>query len=559
MVFRRSPVAIVALLALVALVSRDTIASPSLARPPCSVGIYDPSKDYFPDQVQPRASTGWKIEYSKSYKVVTNVVMNLTYVLYQCGTPLPSVNLFPKNASYFEIPAYLIGTSSRTMPRFLERLGLREQIHHVPDVDLITSPCLLELERENFTTSLPLGWTTTGVDVVFGRGPNAPNETSVDVRNGLVMVSAVTETNLLAKFEWIKFISAWFNLEGTAESIYSKAANTFQCNSVNLQTATSNFSQIRRPVVAWFGRTPDGMFVTSNFTYKYQAILDAGGSPVVAAEPVNLTTVQNLLKSADVLIDETVLSASLADIASAYGLDASQANATSWVDGNTYPFLYNRRIYQLDRILTENRQTDDFDQSYWAMPDYVQEDLMHILWPNINARWGSIWFRNVTSAGSDVTIATASLCRDGETNSTFSETYGSTEPACHSPSLDLLTSKNAFSNRAPNDIPNPQYAGAVSSTPSSSDRPFNLIALITSLAAIVALGTIVGVLYLRYRSRERTYMDKRGISLAPLATHQGHEEAPVKAPVEEGGAGRWFKLEEEVDVTEQGTRAGANY
>lgn len=37
-------------------------------------------------------------------QIVTNLFVNETYVLYQCGTPLPSADLVPVGSKFFEIP-----------------------------------------------------------------------------------------------------------------------------------------------------------------------------------------------------------------------------------------------------------------------------------------------------------------------------------------------------------------------------------------------------------------------------------------------------------------------
>ncbi|KXS15850.1 hypothetical protein M427DRAFT_69753 [Gonapodya prolifera JEL478] len=549
---QRHSTRIAAAAVLVALLVTLVSSTATLVKPPCPVKSYDPNQDYFLNKTMPLSSSYWTIQYYKNYKVLKNTAANQTYVLYMCNTPVPNVTLYP-GAGLFEIPSFLIGTSSRTIPRYLERLGLREQIHHVPDLDLITSPCLLELANEGFTTGLPAGWTTAGVDVVFGRDPNAPKETSAVLPTGSVMVSAVVEDNLLAKFEWIKFISAWFNLESLASQMFSDVVNTYTCNWVTLDEVTTNFTAIRRPVVAWVGPVGDGTFVTSNYTYKSKVITDSGGKPIVFPNPVNLSTVQAQLLQADVLIDESTSLKSLSEIAFSYGLDASQANATFWEYGKTYPFLYNRRVYQVDKVLSIKGQTDDFDQSFWAMPDYVQEDLMNILFPYINPAWILIWLRNVTAAGKDVVYVSSTQCPEGNASSPFASTYYGSRPACHTPTLSALQANNAAMVRGQSDV---SVSSAAPSSSSGGGGGFNFTALIAALATIVALGVITGAAFrfVRQQNRDRSYLEKRGINLGPIAISEGPGGAAftVEAhPVAPVSGGAWTKMEDEADVTDQ--------
>ena len=53
---------------------------------------YDPETDYFPDKVSAEYADQFTISYHKHYKLVHNAVVNDTYLLVQCGTPVPIGN-----------------------------------------------------------------------------------------------------------------------------------------------------------------------------------------------------------------------------------------------------------------------------------------------------------------------------------------------------------------------------------------------------------------------------------------------------------------------------------
>ena len=53
------------------------------------VSDFEEGKDYFPEKVQVLESEKWTVSYENSYKVVTNLAEEKTYLLYQCGTEPP--------------------------------------------------------------------------------------------------------------------------------------------------------------------------------------------------------------------------------------------------------------------------------------------------------------------------------------------------------------------------------------------------------------------------------------------------------------------------------------
>ena len=51
---------------------------------------FEEGKDYFPIKVNPIESEKWSVTYENSYKIVRNLAGSKSYLLYQCGTPVPS-------------------------------------------------------------------------------------------------------------------------------------------------------------------------------------------------------------------------------------------------------------------------------------------------------------------------------------------------------------------------------------------------------------------------------------------------------------------------------------
>lgn len=172
-------------------------------------------------------------------------------------------------------------------------------------------------------------------------------------------LSAVWEDTPLQKFEWLLFISAFYNLESTAIPIFDNISDTYSCNAANVLKLAS-----KKPVVAWLTALDDGTFVTVDWTYRTQLLLDAGVTALISPSVAPLSDVQTSIMDADVLIDDTAAIQSYSDFLTVYGL--KDANAT-----NKFKFLKNKQVYKTDK----RRNTygiDDFAQSSWALPDVVQ-------------------------------------------------------------------------------------------------------------------------------------------------------------------------------------------
>ncbi|KAI9016736.1 hypothetical protein DFJ74DRAFT_240487 [Hyaloraphidium curvatum] len=104
------------------------------------VAQYDASVDYFPDKVAAAPGDAWTITYQKSYKVLSNPAANETYVLYQCGTPEPTV---AGANEYIPVPIDSTSISDTTVITYHELLGKVTALDYVDafTIGLIVSPC----------------------------------------------------------------------------------------------------------------------------------------------------------------------------------------------------------------------------------------------------------------------------------------------------------------------------------------------------------------------------------------------------------------------------------
>ncbi|KXS16867.1 hypothetical protein M427DRAFT_144645 [Gonapodya prolifera JEL478] len=536
----RLPLPIVALAVAIALVAGPAptvLAIPNRTVPACPTGSFNPNVDYFPDKVAPTISKYWTIEYHGYYKVLKNTLANQTYLLVQCDTPVPTVS----GAKPFVVPAFLVGTSSRTMTRFLERLSLRERILYVPDIQLITSACVLKMAQDGYLSSIPSTWTGTGVNVIFDRGPGLANETTANIAALSVMVSSLYEASPLEKFEWIKFVAAFFNLEALANNIFDAVTARYQCNSNAIEGSFATYGG-KRPVVAWMGFNGDS-FETTDWTYKSQMIRDAGATAIVIPSKALLPDVVKSLREADVLIDDTNSTTRLTTIRVLYGLGNVTVNSTD----PGWSFIKEGRVYKTDKLLNGGSlaTSTDFEQSFWAMPDYVQMDLMQKLYPTFNPSWNeSLWFRNVGSYEIQLP-ASASRCPNGDTSTPFSSTWPlltciqttnvSLNVAQNRTSTEIIDTGSSLTLVAPTGTAVPARSSPATTTSaaivaqatgqsnanqsSQGSSSFPIAAVAGTIGALLAIALAMAG-YLVYRRNRRTYMRDRPTAI-PLTFTAG--------------------------------------
>lgn len=72
--------------------------------------------------------------------MVTNLKVNETYVLYQCGTPKPTNAFTDSSVKFFSIPLTAVSVPDATSAAFLETLNLLGRVAFV--TDYAVNPCL---------------------------------------------------------------------------------------------------------------------------------------------------------------------------------------------------------------------------------------------------------------------------------------------------------------------------------------------------------------------------------------------------------------------------------
>lgn len=206
------------------------------ANPEACVDQFDPDVDYFPDQVEARHSAFWSISYHGNYKLlnVDNSEFpdegSLTYVLVQCGTPAPALEGDLEGALVIEVPVDRTAITHNNGLAMLDEIGAVSTVAGVANGMVTSAPNspwfagMLEAagEPENIGTSSGLDFERilgleADVLIMAGFGPGYTEIADARGR-GLpaLMVSNRIEPTPLGSAEWLKALSALYNLEAVA-------------------------------------------------------------------------------------------------------------------------------------------------------------------------------------------------------------------------------------------------------------------------------------------------------------------------------------------------------
>ncbi|KAJ1890549.1 hypothetical protein LPJ66_007409, partial [Kickxella alabastrina] len=238
--------------------------STTLANQTDCVTSFNPKADYFPDKVQVKYNSGFDITYKGNSKHIRNNISGETYILYQCGTPIPNdAQPTPANSSQvggwtkvMAVPGTKVVLDSAPASAIIELLGVQNSVAASYEHFAITSPCMqkaisaLPRVQQNFGTPkarrsridhVPrvfydlameeLQWTFTTY------GMSDPHSIAVNPENA---------SDMLGKAEWIKFVAAFYNKEARANDIFDQIEaryNSIKRSAANGSKRTVGFAR----------------------------------------------------------------------------------------------------------------------------------------------------------------------------------------------------------------------------------------------------------------------------------------------------------------------------
>ncbi|TPX66943.1 hypothetical protein SpCBS45565_g04123 [Spizellomyces sp. 'palustris'] len=451
------------------------------------VGAFDPNVDYFAneaDRITPTYAKNFEVVYKKYYKEVTIRAPSsqaVTYTLYLCNSTVPSTP--GTTAIAVPVSSVAIGASDIYSVAFIERLGLRPTINYVGvSPQTVTSPCLLRQLESNVTKSfIATDSLPTTVTIGFGTPPANSNIPFISVVNAMR-----AETSPLARAEWVKFFSLFYNNERNASATFANAIERpYKCLNNNAPWFPIN--------VAWIGAKTLGAPTTTTFEsidveYNTAFIRDAGGRPLILPPSSKQSDAVALLWKTDLFIDGTETPGSTVtyrytDLAENFGVQDIVSD---------FPFgkgATRGRAYRPDQLRNPSGY-DMFPQNHWAKPELVLKDLLDVFGDTPASGKVYKYFRSLNEGDPEIRVGPAS-CVD---------------PGKPTPPLELPATINCNAIRPPQDntLPEPGKGLGIGNGKGGSN------AVITTVFVILGLGSAVLAGVFRHELREMWWRVRDG-------------------------------------------------
>jgi iron complex transport system substrate-binding protein len=251
---------------------------------------YTEGIDYFPDKVEVESAASFSIEYHDNYKVVTTLTPwpgaeeSFQYVLVQCGTPTPEGY---DDATVMEVPVDTAVAMSTSYITHMEDLGLLDHLVGLDSFLYVSNPTVREMiDAGDLTEIAPTGEINIeaaldlapGMIMTFSSGMPEYDTHPILIEAGLpvVMNGDWTETEPLARAEWVKFMALFFNAEARAAELYDNVVNEYTAAAELAANAGDN------PTVVSDAPYEGTWYVPAGEAYTARLISDAGGDYIFA-------------------------------------------------------------------------------------------------------------------------------------------------------------------------------------------------------------------------------------------------------------------------------------
>ncbi|WP_421910050.1 ABC transporter substrate-binding protein [Methanolacinia petrolearia] len=357
-------------------------------------------KDYFSSKALPEYAEGFEVEYHDNYKVLSIIDPwgresgNRTYLLVQKGTEVPAGY---DDAAVFYIPVESVAALSTTQIPHIANIGEIDTIQIVSNIQYINNPEIIDRYDEGLIRDVSTADSsmTSGLDAeilidaepdaVFVSAMENPDyDDSSKIRElGLkpALVSEYMEKTPLARAEWIKYFSLFYNREEEANALFDEIVSRYD-------NASAKAKGVSEKTTVFSGNDYYGTwYMPGGESYVAQLIEDAGADYLWSDDnstgsiPLDFEAVYDTAADAD------------------YWINMGTANTAGELlaEDERYSKF---DAFQNDSIYNNNARVNEFGgNDYWesgvARPDLVLMDLIKIFHPDILPDHELYYYRHI--------------------------------------------------------------------------------------------------------------------------------------------------------------------
>ncbi|KAJ3110264.1 hypothetical protein HDU96_006767 [Phlyctochytrium bullatum] len=357
---------------------------------------YDPNTDYFPEKVDASKlgpNSSLTFTYNKHYKVITNAIDQETIVLYQCGTPVPTV---PGANRTIAVPVSSASISDTTSVYYLTLLDKITSVNYTSGgAQFITDACVqaLNVTDTDATTPAVASREINSTSVFFQYFSTLPTNNSVSF-------PATQETSALKRVDWLSFIGAFYNLEGKANKLTTDIRDNYGCVSRAAKTSAGQSG----PKVAVINYLEPSSFNNNTAQYEllnygyWSSLINDAGATVAVGPSTSSAAVTNALgqkwvftksedivaaiKDADVILDNTYNANTLAEFTANLKVTPADVKA-----------LRNKQIYGPNKKVNRVGGTAFYEEAV-VMNNLVLADIASILYPTLIPNYSRRYFKS---------------------------------------------------------------------------------------------------------------------------------------------------------------------
>ncbi len=296
-----------------------------------------------------------------------------------------------KNNIIIRTPVSRIICLSTTHASMISRIGESSTIAGIAGTNYIVSTELRKLISEkkiidvgydnnlNYETIISL---KPEVVIVYGIGSEAMQIITKlkDLNIPSVINAEYLEEDVLAKAEWIKFISLLYEKENTAEEIFNEIENEY--NNLKLKVAGIEKKPNVINGLPWKGT----WWVAGGRSYMAQLINDAGGN--------YLWKKNNSRESIPLNLENIIMKSSEADVWINCGAANSKKEILSVDDRISQLQIFHKEIYNNNAIQNINGG-NDFWESGVMNPHLILKDLIFIFHPDILPEHKLVYYKKI--------------------------------------------------------------------------------------------------------------------------------------------------------------------